>query len=876
MKGLVQSYQEASRFMMPAAVGMVVLVACVLTPWPGWVEASKSHRAGTGRGSAVTQGSLITVDDQGRPREFCPLTHTDVKIEVSGFLARARVTQQFENPFSEKIEAVYTFPLPQRAAVDEMTLTVGDRVVKAKIKLREEAQAIYEAARARGHVAGLLDQERPNIFTQSVTNILPGEKVTVTISYVERLQYEAGSYELAFPMVVGPRYIPGAPSGKQGGGWAPDTTRVPDGSRITPPVSPKETRAGHDLSLEVELDAGLRLDSLESPSHDISVQRTGPGRAHVRLAHKAVIPNRDFILKYAVIGKQIQHTVLTHRKGHDGFVTLILQPPDRVKAGEVTAKELVFVLDTSGSMDGFPIEKAKETMRLAMESMYPQDTFNLITFSGDTHILFPEPVPATKENVREALAFLESRRGSGGTEMMKAIRAALDPSDAQDHVRIVCFMTDGYVGNDMEILSEIRRHTNARVFAFGVGSSVNRYLIEEMGQQGNGDAEVITSVMQKEEVEAATKRLYDHLRAPLLTDITLDFGPLPVSEVYPARINDLFSGRPVVVTGRYTGAAKGTITLKGRRAGDAYVKEIPVEFAQSDGDNSVLSNLWARAKIEHLMNQDLAGAQQQQMKPELQKEITQLGLGYRLMTQFTSFVAVDERVVTEGGKTRTVQVPVELPEGVQMEGVWADKDESGPVMMAQSLAVSAGVVNTYSSAKSKNVPARTSRATTLPAPLPPPPPPPVGGPFNGHGSGTGAGVGTTAGYSVGGGVTGGKHIASRQDATEPQEARPFAYSTPEEKLLASKISPKLFEDYRCWKRLTGEKHIAGAKPCRVMSGPVEVELVLASGADVQSLKAAGFEVKGQNLRNRVRGKIDIDKLPALAALKQVRFIAPAS
>src|SRR6185312_5930532 len=422
-----------------------------------------------------TAGALQVIDSSGKPTARCPLKHTDVKAEVRGFISRVVVTQEFENPFKEKIEAVYTFPLPQDAAVDDMTMTVGGRIVKGKILRREEAHEVYEAAKSSGQVASLLDQERPNIFTQSVANILPGEQIKITISYVETIHYTNGSYEFVFPMVVGPRYVPGTPAGPKESGHAADTDRVPDASRITPVAARAGKRAGHDISLEVTLDAGVPIDVLDVKTHAVEVTRSDLRRAKVRLQSNAEIPNKDFVLRYDVAGKKIEDALLTHRSSQGGYFTLILQPPERVTALDVMPKELIFVLDTSGSMSGFPIEKAKETMKLALESLYPSDTFNLITFAGDTSILFPEPVSATPSNLRKAQAFLESRQGGGGTEMMKAITTALDPSDAQGHVRIVCFMTDGYVGNEMEIISEVQKHTNARVFAFGIGSSVNRF-----------------------------------------------------------------------------------------------------------------------------------------------------------------------------------------------------------------------------------------------------------------------------------------------------------------------------------------------------------------------------------------------------------------
>src|SRR5262245_35787093 len=321
-------------------------------------------------------------------------------------------------------------------------------------------------------------------------------------------------------MVVGPRYIPGEPISEQafptgapiGGGFAPDTSQVPDASRITPRVAPKGMRAGHDISIDVKLDTGVPIDGLKSTLHEVDVARTDNHRALVRLKDQATIPNKDLILKFDVASKNISDAVMTYRGAQGGFFTLILQPPERVTSADVTPKELVFVLDTSGSMSGFPIEKAKETMKLALDNLYPDDTFNLITFSGDTHILFPRPVHATRENLRQAQVFLASRQGSGETEMMKAIRAALEPSDEQDHVRIVCFMTDGYVSNDMEIISEIQKHQNARVFAFGIGSSVNRFLLDKMAEHGRGEVEDVT---MEDDCYAAARRFHERVRNPV-------------------------------------------------------------------------------------------------------------------------------------------------------------------------------------------------------------------------------------------------------------------------------------------------------------------------------------------------------------------------
>ena len=616
----------------------------------------------------VTQGGLEAVSAGGKALGACPLKHTNVQAEISGFLSRVKVTQEFENNFSEKIEAVYVFPLPQSAAVDDMTMRIGDRTVRGKILKREEAREVYEAAKSNGQTASLLDQERPNIFTQAVANILPNEKIIIEISYVETLKYEDGAYEFVFPMVVGPRYIPGNAIGKLGGGFAPDTNQVPDASKITP--MPAKDRAGHDISIAVKLDAGISIENLDSKSHEIESSRLAANSYNVKLKNEKTIPNKDFILRYDVSGKRIEDAVLMHRGEKGGYFTLILQPPDEPRAQDITPKEIVFVLDTSGSMSGFPMEKAKEAMKLALDGLNPQDTFNLITFAGDTHVLFEKPVSATADNLAKAQAFLQSRQGGGGTEMMKAIKAALDPTDSQQHVRVVCFMTDGYIGNDMQIIDEIQKHPNARVFSFGIGGSVNRFLLDKMAEEGRGEVEYVAL---NDDGSLAAKRFHERVRSPLLTDISLDFGNLQVADVYPKRINDLFSAKPVVVHGRFTKGGNGVIKLKGKSFGRETVREIAVNFPENELNHDVLATLWARTRIDDLMSHDYAGVQNGNAKPEVKDTITNLGLEYRLLTQFTSFVAVEERIVTDGGQPRRIEVPVEMPEGVSREGVFGDE-----------------------------------------------------------------------------------------------------------------------------------------------------------------------------------------------------------
>lgn len=825
-------------FSIATVITLAVVLAVVALP-----GAQNSASAQTGD----APGSLIVLGTDGKPKATCPLKQTQVKAEISGFLARVNVSQEFENPFKEKIEAVYTFPLPQNAAVDEMTMTIGERVVRGRILRREEAQAVYDAAKNNGQVASLLDQERPNIFTQSVANILPGEKVTITISYVETLKYEAGVYEFMFPMVVGPRYVPGTVTGSSGNGFSGDTERVPDGSRITPRPTSPTTRSGHDITLDIGIDAGVSIDAVGSQSHAVKVERTEPRYARIQLKSGAVIPNKDFVLRYDVGGKGIQDALITHRSANGGFFTLILQPPDRAPVEDVTPKELVFVLDTSGSMSGFPIEKAKETMKLALDGLNPADTFNLITFAGDTRVLFPEPVAATPINLRKAQAFLSSSSGSGGTEMMTAIRTSLEPSDSQQHLRIVCFMTDGYVGNDMEIISEIQKHPNARVFAFGIGSSVNRFLLDKMAEHGRGEVEYVALT---DDGSAAAKRFHERVRSPLLTDISIDWNGLPVADIYPGRIPDLFSAKPLILTGRYTGAGKGVVRLKGKVAGEEFLRELAVDLPDAQAQHNVLPALWARRRIEDLMAQDYEGAQRGSMRPELQETITNLGLEYRLLTQFTSFVAVEEMIVTDGGQPRRIEVPVEMPEGVTLDRKDTDQSESFAKPSPTNVLLRAET---------------TKRAAKNPI---------HSGKVAQRSAATMSRVGTGSGSGGGGGAGSGASGRPSGIVTINESANVISADAEIGRELATRVHPAITALIN---RLKNKQAATVGEAKFVRDGKAEIQVWLndKTPETIAKLKELGFEIildaKGSKV---IIGKLPIEKLETLSQLAFVRYVSP--
>ncbi len=621
--------------------------------------------------SKVTGGQLQVVGKDGKQLGQCPLEHTTVKAEAAGFVARVDVTQEFTNPLDEPIEAVYVFPLPSDCAVDAMEMTVGDRVITGTVKRREEAKQIYEAARREGKVASLLDQERPNIFTQSVANIMPGARVKIKISYVDVLKYEDGLYEFSFPMVVGPRYMPGG-------------DQVPDAGSITPPITPEGTRAGHDISIDLDINAGVPIGEIKSVLHEVKVDRSADTEARVTLRDESTIPNKDFIVRYRVAGESVRTGFLPNtRSAGDGYFGMILVPPKSPTPEQIAPREMIFVIDSSGSQQGWPIEKAKETMKLCIEKMNPGDTFNVMSFSNEVNPLFSSPQPNTIENRAFATEFLASSLGNGGTEMMKAIDACLTPQPDPKRLRVICFMTDGYVGDDFAILDTIKKKIgNARLFSFGIGNGVNRFLLDGMARMGRGAVEYVTL---QEEGKGAAERFYERIGKPVLTDISIDWNGLPVYDTYPNQIPDLFSAQPVIIKGRYDKPMSGTVIIHGRLGGRPWEERIKVSLPGHEEENGALPALWARARIGDLMALDYEGTQRGKTDPKIKEDIIATALSYQLMSQFTSFVAVEEKVVNEGGVQKKVAVPVEMSDGVSYEGIFGDKAEAGQAVYCNSV-----------------------------------------------------------------------------------------------------------------------------------------------------------------------------------------------
>jgi Ca-activated chloride channel family protein len=628
--------------------------------------------------------------DPNAPPTFIPvpLEHTDVRASISAYIASVDVTQQFHNPYDGKIEAVYVFPLPQDAAVSEFIMTIGERTIRGIIREREEAERIYEHARSQGHVASLLTQQRPNIFTQKVANIEPGKRIDVSIRYFHTLAHDDGWYEFHFPMVVGPRFNPPAPG--SGSGSDP-VNALPRGARSGGPgtdvtyLAPNE-RSGHDIAIACEIDAGVAIEEVKCASHVVETRGLDSARTLVTLSPRDSIPNRDFVLRYRVAGERVKAAMLAQhdptRHGGAGHFTLVIHPPAELASIQRQPVEMVFVLDCSGSMSGRPLDIAKAAAERVLMQLRPDDTFQIVRFSDSASALGAVPLPATDESVRIGVDHLRSLHSEGGTMMLEGIKAALDfPRDTMmERQRYVVFLTDGYIGNEAEVLGAMRARLNgARVFSVGIGSSVNRFLLEQMAALGEG---VSAYVGLNDGIVEVMDRFVARVSHPALEDIAIDFGHLAAADVFPSRVPDLFVGRPIVLAGRFDarramerGEGIAQVRITGRVGSREVV--IPIEVNVSDASNrhAAIGQVWARTRITQLMNRMMVmqagGDADNDDAPatlsDLRGEALAMALEYGLMSAYTAFVAVDSAERTAGAHGTTVAVPVPVPDGVRYD-----------------------------------------------------------------------------------------------------------------------------------------------------------------------------------------------------------------
>ena len=595
--------------------------------------------------------------------EALPLKSTDVRVDISGVIADVVVTQRYKNEGTVPIEAKYLFPGSTRAAVNGLQVRIADRLITAQIREKQQARIEYDQARKEGKTAALLEQHRPNVFQMNVANILPGDDVLVELRYNELLVPTDGRYQFVYPTVVGPRYAgtaSNAPSETTSGSTPAHAQAFP-----AQPVLREGEVSPSAFNLKVNLASPIGIQDIRSPSHAIDTAMdagSAAKRASVQLAGAAsrVSNNRDFILDYRLAGNAIQSGVLLHRGEKENFFLAMVQPPQAVPQAAITPRDYVFVVDISGSMHGFPLDTAKALMRQLLGNLRASDTFNVLLFSGSNRMLAPHSVPATPANVNAAIRTIEQMGGGGSTELLPALRRVYAEPKAPELARTVVVVTDGYVTVESEAFALVRQHLGqANVFAFGIGSSVNRHLMEGLARAGMGEPFIVT---RPDEAKAQAERFRKLIESPVLTSVKARFEGIDVYDVEPQQLPDVLAERPVIVFGKWrehAGTTPPNLIVEGRAAHGPYTQTLPIDVAADGPGTGALRLLWARHRIAALSDEEaLTGGEAQKAA------ITKLGLDYSLLTQYTSFIAVDKVVRNPGGRGATANQPSPLPEGV--------------------------------------------------------------------------------------------------------------------------------------------------------------------------------------------------------------------
>jgi len=577
-----------------------------------------------------------------------PLKATSAEVRIAGVIADVTVTQTYRNEGKRALEAIYVFPGSTRAAVYAMTMTIGTRTINAVVRERQQARAEYEQARAQGRTASLLEQQRPNVFQMNVANIMPGDEIRVKMSYTELLVPTEAVYEFVYPTVVGPRYS------NQPAAGAPDTERW-----VENPYHHQGDAPAYDFDIKVTLTAGMPIQKLSCASHKTTVSYDGPTVAMVNLdPSEKQGGNRDFVLRYGLAGSQVESGLLLyHGKDGERFFLLMVEPPRRVTTSQIPPREYIFIVDVSGSMHGYPLEVSKKLLADLIGRLRPTDAFNVLLFAGGSSVLSESSLPGTSENVAHAITFIEQQQGGGGTELLPALKRALALPRTEGTSRTVVIATDGYVTVEKEAFDLIRGSLDRTiVFAFGIGTAVNRFLIEGIARAGMGEPFVVT---RPEEAAARAEKFRQYVASPVLTGVKLDFGGFDAYGVEPPAVPDVLAERPVIVFGKWRGQPTGHITVRGLTGSAPYLETFDVGHVAASRSNAALRYLWARHRIAVLG--DYAKLQR---NDERAREITNLGLTYNLLTDYTSFVAIDTVVRTTDGKVETVTQPLPLPQGV--------------------------------------------------------------------------------------------------------------------------------------------------------------------------------------------------------------------
>jgi len=576
-----------------------------------------------------------------------PLKSTSAEVNISGVIADVRVTQVYKNAGRRPLEAIYVFPASTRAAVYGMKMTIGERVIDAQINKRDDARREYEKAREQGKTASLLTQQRPNVFQMNVAHILPGDEIKVELKYTELLVPTDRVYEFVYPTVVGPRY-------------SNLTAEKADPSEqwLQNPFLHQGEAPPYTFDIKVNMAAGLPIKGLNTPSHKTTSTFEGPTAATIKLdPSESSGGNRDYILRYRLDGDRIQSGLLLYKGERENFFLLLMQPPKRVTKASIPGREYIFIVDVSGSMHGFPLEISKKLLQNLIGNLLPTDRFNVLLFSGGSSVMAEQSLPATPENIQKALRLIESQRGGGGTELLPALERAIKLTKPEGYSRTIVIATDGYVTVEEEVFDLIRQNLGeANLFAFGIGTSVNRHIIEGMARVGLSEPFIIT---RPEEALAKAERFRLMIQSPVLTRVKVQFQDFNTYDVEPLNIPDVLAERPVMVFGKWRGQPRGKITLSGNSGNGSYREVIDLSNVKPMESNPALRYLWARYRIALLSDYNKLRSNDQRIK-----EVTDLGLTYNLLTAYTSFIAIDTQVRNKNGQQTTVTQPLPLPQGV--------------------------------------------------------------------------------------------------------------------------------------------------------------------------------------------------------------------
>jgi Ca-activated chloride channel homolog len=596
-----------------------------------------------------------------------PLKSTNVSVNVSGVMANVTVAQTYKNEGTTSLEAIYVFPASTKAAVHAMKMTIGERTIIANVAEREAARKEYEAAKNRGKSASLLEQHRPNVFQMNVANILPEDVIVVEMKYTELLVPENAEYQFVYPTVVGPRYVDSAKDAPSSNETWTQNPYLHEGE------APTST-----FDLNVFMEAGLPIQEITCSSHKVAISYNGPTSAEIALdSSETHGGNRDYILKYRLAGNKIQTGLLLFEGEKENHFLLMVQPPKRVKTEEIPPREYIFIVDVSGSMHGFPFEISKKLLKDLLGNLRPTDRFNVLLFAGSASTLSEHSLPATEENLQRAIIVINNQLGGGGTRLLPALQKAFSLPGTEGFSRNIIIATDGYVAVEKEAFDLIRNQLgNANVFSFGIGSSVNRHLIEGMARVGMGEPYVITD---PKDAPATAEKFRKLIQTPALTNIHIDWNGFDVYDIEPPAIPDVMADRPVIVFGKWRGRPNGTLQLKGRAGNKTIKQRINVSQVRPSPKNASLRYLWARHRIAVLSDYNALSNDDGRVE-----EITRLGLSYNLLTAYTSFIAVDSVTGLKDGKAVTVNQPLPLPQGVSDHAVGRQRFAAAKPLLAPS------------------------------------------------------------------------------------------------------------------------------------------------------------------------------------------------